>query len=109
MAGFEPTLVSPRQNRTYQSRPPFPFQKGLLSEPHPILLDQVGPKINVAFFDAENNRMIQTHPLNKRSQKSKERRFCKSIIKRGLAQSARGDPIMVFSEGRAGPLLAIPL
>jgi hypothetical protein len=79
--------------------------------PHTHTLDtstvQVGQKIDVPFFDTHGQRTIETHELNKRNQKAKEKRFCNGIIKRGLAQSARGDPIFVHSKQRALPHLAI--
>jgi hypothetical protein len=64
--------------------------------------------VDLKFFcDGSLDPAIETHPLNKRNQKAKERRFAMGIIKRGLIQSARGDPIMVFSKQRQPPHLAI--
>ena len=89
-------------------------EHGAIPEPHPhpctpfdTSTAQVGPKVDVLFFDAHGGKTIETHSLNKRNQKAKEKRFCKGIIKRGLAQSARGDPVFVHSKERALPHLAI--
>lgn len=69
---------------------------------------QVGPRIDIPFFiDDTDEPNIVTHSLNKRNQKMKERRFAGSIIRRGLAQSARGDPVMVYNKDRKPPHGAI--
>jgi hypothetical protein len=52
-------------------------------------------------------RTIITHPLNKRNQKAKERKFAQGIIRRGLTQSIRGTAVFVYNKNRGYPHLSI--
>ncbi len=66
----------------------------------------MGPASKLLFYEGDL-RTIETHSMNKRNQRGREKKHCRGIIKRGLSQSVRGDPVIVFKKDRTLPHQAI--